>query len=68
MARMRMKKEWGINGFLFAKGSFHEFRSAVSEEKPKMRVLEKILLCTKYYIISNAYPHLVYSNLFMKVS
>ena len=32
------------------------------------RVIQKVLLCTKYYVISNAYPYLVYSNLFRKVS
>ena len=29
------------------------------------RVLQKVLLCTIYYIISNAYPYLVYSNLLL---
>ena len=32
------------------------------------RVIQKVLLCTKYYVISNAYPYLVYSNRFRKVS
>ena len=32
------------------------------------RVIQKVLLCTKYYVISNAYPYLVYSNLLRKVS
>ena len=35
---------------------------------PCTRVIQKVLLCTKYYVISNAYPYLVYSNLFRKVS
>ena len=35
---------------------------------PPTRVIQKVLLCTKYYVISNAYPYLVYSNLFRKVS
>ena len=33
-------------------------------EKVCTRVLQKFLLCTKYYIIRNVYPYLVYSNLF----
>ena len=32
------------------------------------RVIQKVLLCTKYYVNSNAYPYLVYSNLLRKVS
>ena len=32
------------------------------------RVIQKVLLCTKCYVISNTYPYLVYSNLFRKVS
>ena len=32
------------------------------------RIIQKVLLCTKYYVISNASPYLVYSNLFRKVS
>ena len=32
------------------------------------RVIQKVLLCTKYYVISYAYPYLVYSNLLRKVS
>ena len=32
------------------------------------RVIQKVLLCTKYYVISHVYLHLVYSNLFRKVS
>ena len=35
---------------------------------PPTRVIQKVLLCTKYYIISNAYPYLAYSSLFRKVS
>ena len=34
----------------------------------RTRAIQKVLLCTKYYIISAAYPYLVYSNLFRKVS
>ena len=32
------------------------------------RVIQNVLLCTKYYVISKAYPYLVYSNLFRKIS
>ena len=32
------------------------------------RVIQKVLLYTTYYVISNAYPYLVYSNLYRKVS
>ena len=43
-------------------------RFSVWIEKENTRVIQKVLLCTKCYVISNAYPYLVYSNLFRKVS
>ena len=36
--------------------------------KISTRVLQKVLLCTKYYVISYGYPYLFYSYLFKKVS
>ena len=32
------------------------------------RVIQKVMLCTECYVISNAYPYLVYFTLFRKVS
>ena len=40
----------------------------LTAKTPYTRVIQKVLLCTKYYVISNAYPYLVHSNLFRKVS
>ena len=46
----------------------HDMVLPVDDFITNTRVIQKVLLCTKYYVISNAYPYLVYSNLFTTVS